>query len=102
MEKLTFYKFVDLCDYSYFRRCRSYIGEKLYNGYFYRLFGFRNGATVESLKSYSNVKIYNGRMDYAPEIKFIGVFIADSESKAKKRKKYYLTEVYNYGKNQSN
>lgn len=86
MEKLTFNKFVDLCDYSDFRRCRSYIGEKLYNGYFYRLCGFRNGATVEKLQSYSNVKIYNGRTEYAPEIKFIGVFIADSESKAKNAK----------------
>ena len=86
MEKLTFNKFVDLCGYSDFRRCRSYIGEKLYNGYFYRLCGFRNGATVEKLKNYSNVKIYNGRLEYAPEIKFIGVFVADSESKAKNAK----------------
>ena len=86
MEKLTFNKFVDLCDYSALMRCRLYIGEKLYNGYFYKLCGFRNGATVESLKSYSNVKIYNGRIEYAPEIKFIGVFIADSESKAKNAK----------------
>ena len=86
MEKLTFNKFVDLCDYSDFMRCRSYIGEKLYNGYFYRLNGLRNGATVEKLKNYSNVKIYKGRKEYAPEIKFIGIFIADTESKAKNAK----------------
>ena len=86
MEKLNFNKFVDLCEYSAFKRCRSYIGEKLYNGYFYKICGFRNGATVENLKIYSNVKIYNGRTEYAPEIKFIGVFIANSESKAKNAK----------------
>ena len=29
------------------------------------------------LESYNNVRVYNGHCEYAPEIKFYGVFVGD-------------------------
>lgn len=83
MGKLDFYKFVDMCNYCDFSKQRAKIGDKLYNGYLYRLCGYKNGTTLDDLKKYSNVKIYNGHCEYAPELKYTRVFIAHSISKAK-------------------
>ncbi len=83
--RLSFYKFVDLCTYYGFSKQRAYINGRLYNGYLYRTDKL-SASTLQALKNYSNVIVFNIRAQYAPEHISVGIFIAHSLSKAQNAK----------------
>ena len=83
MKKLSFWEFTKHFKYYAFRRDRQKINGTLFTGYTYKT---EHPITPEQRKillNYSNVVVGCGCYQYAPELKFTTIFIANSKSKLK-------------------
>lgn len=75
-KKLTFYEFIQLFRYSAYRHIKTKINNIAYCGYVYRLHEPTQQAIETATKEYNNIFIYKTYSQFAPEQKFLWLFIA--------------------------